>query len=153
MVAHLGQRGVRHSGRRWELTECAECQCRRLAWRRFSWRALERSSATSWVCDGYRSWWRTWGSEGSSDTAAGVARGTEGARAVVVLRPAQVREFAARLDALRAPGTSFSAVRPFRSGDVGMLAKWAPHWSEIETPDTQCQAANTSKLVLNYSVY
>ena len=82
-----------------------------------------------------------------------MTRGTEGARDVVVLRPAQVSEFAARLDALRAPGTYFSAVRPFRSGGVGMLAKWAPIWSEIETPDTQCQAANTSKLVLNYSVY
>ena len=76
-----------------------------------------------------------------------------GREGCVVLRPAQVSEFAARLDALRAPGTYFSAVRPFRSGDVGMLAKWAPIWSEIETPDTQCQAANTSKLVLNYSVY
>ena len=81
-----------------------------------------------------------------------MTRGTEGARDVVVLRPAQVSEFAARLDALRAPGPYFSTVRPFRSGDVGMLAKWAPHWSEIEAPDS-VQAANTSKLVLNYSVY
>ena len=29
------RRSVRREESRWELTECAECQCRRLAWRRF----------------------------------------------------------------------------------------------------------------------